>query len=189
MAEEQKELVYSLTYQEVMEILKIIDESPCQELRLEMNDFKLEVIKGKGDSASAPGATAPPPPTRDVPEKFPSSLDPKGHAPGVAKPDSQTDKNVGPPVGASPGKGSPAVGGVEVKTPLGGTFYRASAPGAPPFVEVGSHVESGDQVAIVDVMKLMNSIKSPVKGIVRQILVENETPVKTGQTLMIIEPV
>jgi biotin carboxyl carrier protein len=55
-------------------------------------------------------------------------------------------------------------------------------------VEVGSQVERGDQVAIVEVMKLMNSIKAPARGIVRQILVENETMVRMGQTLMIIEP-
>jgi acetyl-CoA carboxylase biotin carboxyl carrier protein len=76
-----------------------------------------------------------------------------------------------------------------VKTPLTGTFYRAPSPGARPFVEVGSQIEPGDQLAIVEVMKLMNSIKAPVKGIVRQILVENETMVKMGQILMIIEPV
>ena len=76
-----------------------------------------------------------------------------------------------------------------MKSPLAGTFYRAPAPGARPFVEVGVAVEAGEQVGIVEVMKLMNSIKTPVKGMVRQILAENETTVKMGQTLMIIEPV
>jgi len=80
------------------------------------------------------------------------------------------------------------VSGTEVKSPLAGTFYRAPAPGARPFVEVGDAVDAGEQVGIVEVMKLMNSIKTPVKGIVRQILAENETTVKMGQTLMIIEP-
>jgi acetyl-CoA carboxylase biotin carboxyl carrier protein len=75
-----------------------------------------------------------------------------------------------------------------VKSPLTGTFYRAPAPGARPFVEVGEEVAAGEQVGIVEVMKLMNSIKAPVKGTVRQILAENETMVKMGQTLMIIEP-
>ena len=75
-----------------------------------------------------------------------------------------------------------------MKSPLAGTFYRAPAPGARPFVEVGAAVAAGEQVGIVEVMKLMNSIKSPAKGTVRQILAENETMVKMGQTLMIIEP-
>jgi acetyl-CoA carboxylase biotin carboxyl carrier protein len=96
------------------------------------------------------------------------------------------------PGAAAPGVPAPSeiakVPGVEVKSPLSGTFYRAPAPGASPFVEVGSALEAGEQVAIVEVMKLMNSIKAPVKGIVRQILAENDTIVKMGQTLMIIEP-
>lgn len=78
---------------------------------------------------------------------------------------------------------------MEVKSPLSGTFYRAPAPGARPFVEEGDEVEAGEQVGIVEVMKLMNSVKSPVKGKVRKILVANETMVKMGQTLMIIEPI
>ena len=77
---------------------------------------------------------------------------------------------------------------IEIRAPMVGTFYRAPAPGARPFVEVGSALQTGEQVAIVEVMKLMNSIKTPVKGIVRQILAENDTMVKMGQTLMIIEP-
>jgi acetyl-CoA carboxylase biotin carboxyl carrier protein len=75
-----------------------------------------------------------------------------------------------------------------VKSPLAGTFYRAPAPGARPFVEVGGKVKAGDQVAIVEVMKLMNSVKAPVQGVVREICVANETPVKMGQVLMVIEP-
>jgi acetyl-CoA carboxylase biotin carboxyl carrier protein len=94
-----------------------------------------------------------------------------------------------PGINVSAGKESPKISGIEVKTPLTGTFYRAPSPGARPFVEVGSQIEPGGQLAIVEVMKLMNSIKAPVKGIVRQILVENETMVKMGQILMIIEPV
>ena len=94
-----------------------------------------------------------------------------------------------PPVSEAPVAGeTPIASGVQVKSPLTGTFYRAPAPGARPFVEVGAAVEAGEQVGIVEVMKLMNSIKSPVKGTVRQILAGNETMVKMGQTLMIIEP-
>jgi acetyl-CoA carboxylase biotin carboxyl carrier protein len=104
------------------------------------------------------------------------------------KPELKGDKTGMPGIHVSAGKESPKISGVEVKTPLTGTFYRAPSPGARPFVEVGSQIEPGEQLAIVEVMKLMNSIKAPVKGIVRQILVENETMVKMGQTLMIIEP-
>jgi acetyl-CoA carboxylase biotin carboxyl carrier protein len=83
---------------------------------------------------------------------------------------------------------APIFSGIQVKSPLAGTFYRAPAPGARPFVEVGGKVEAGDQVAIVEVMKLMNSVKAPVKGTVREICVANEALVKMGQVLMVIEP-
>jgi acetyl-CoA carboxylase biotin carboxyl carrier protein len=190
MPSEQRELVYSLTYKEVVDILKIIDESFCQELRLELDDFKLEVIKGKQNSASVQAAGVPPQPPQGVPEKSPSPLPLKSKVQESreARPELKSDKAGMGGINVSMGKETTKVSGIEVKTPLSGTFYRASAPGARPFVEVGSQVEPGDQVAIVEVMKLMNSIKAPGKGIVRQILVENETMVKMGQTLMIIEP-
>ncbi len=191
MALEQKELVYSLTFQEVVDILKIIDESPCQELRLELDEFKLEVIKGKQNSASAPARVVTPPPPQGPPEKSPPppSMESKVQDSREIKPELKGDKTGMPGIHVSAGKEPPKISGIEVKTPLTGTFYRAPSPGARPFVEVGSRIEPGEQLAIVEVMKLMNSIKAPVKGIVRQILVENETLVKMGQILMIIEPV
>jgi acetyl-CoA carboxylase biotin carboxyl carrier protein len=69
-----------------------------------------------------------------------------------------------------------------------GTFYRAPAPGAPPFVEVGSVVNEDDTVCILEVMKLMNSIKAGCRGRVAEICVENATLVEFGATLMVIEP-
>jgi acetyl-CoA carboxylase biotin carboxyl carrier protein len=179
MLPDQKEIVYSLTYKDMLEILKIIDESPCQELRLEMEGFKLEIIKGKEPSHPSGGGSS-----------VPASLPPSA---GAMKAREEPAAKIGKKQEMQ-GAGSPAAGevakvsGVEVKSPLAGTFYRAPAPGASPFVEVGSALEAGEQVAIVEVMKLMNSIKAPVKGIVRQILAENDTMVKMGQTLMIIEP-
>jgi len=188
---EQKELVYSLTYKEVVDILKIIDESPCQELRLELDDFKLEVIKGKQNSASSPSGIVTPPTPQSAREKSPPppSMESKVQDSREAKPELKGDQAGIQGIQVSAGKESPKISGIEVKTPLTGTFYRAPSPGARPFVEPGSRVEPGDQLAIVEVMKLMNSIKAPVKGIVREILVENETMVKMGQGLMIIEPV
>ena len=79
-------------------------------------------------------------------------------------------------------------GGVEIKAPMVGTFYRAPAPGAPPFVEVGSLVAEDDRVCIIEVMKLMNSIKVGCRGRVVEICAENGTLVEYGQTLMVIEP-
>jgi len=75
-----------------------------------------------------------------------------------------------------------------VRAPMVGTFYRASAPGAAPYVTVGQQVEPDSTVCIIEVMKLMNSIEAGAHGVVREILVENACAVEHGQVLMVIEP-
>jgi len=77
---------------------------------------------------------------------------------------------------------------VAITSPMVGTFYRAPAPDADPYVEVGDMVEVGQTVCIVEAMKLMNEIESEVRGRVVQILVENSHPVEFGQKLFLIEP-
>lgn len=77
---------------------------------------------------------------------------------------------------------------VEIKAPMVGTFYRAPAPDAPPFVEAGSDIEPGQVICIIEAMKLMNEIKAEVKGKVVDILVENTQPVEFGQVMFLIEP-
>ena len=75
-----------------------------------------------------------------------------------------------------------------ITSPMVGTFYRAPAPDADPYVEVGDMVELGQTVCIVEAMKLMNEIESEVKGRVTKILVENAQPVEFGQPLFLVEP-
>ena len=67
-----------------------------------------------------------------------------------------------------------------------GTFYRAGAPGAKPFVEVGQSVKEGDTLCIIEAMKLMNEIESDATGVVKAILVENGQPVEFGQPMFVI---
>jgi acetyl-CoA carboxylase biotin carboxyl carrier protein len=182
MKPDQTQVTYDLTYKDVVDILKIIDESPCQELHLELEGLKLDLIKGE-------------PPPGGIKEESPAAPPPPSQ-PTAAAPAAEKAKSPGPnpgPAPAAPPKEAaptpvPISSGIQVKSPLAGTFYRAPAPGARPFVEVGGTVKAGDQVAIVEVMKLMNSVKAPVKGVVREICVANETPVKMGQVLMVIEP-
>jgi acetyl-CoA carboxylase biotin carboxyl carrier protein len=69
-----------------------------------------------------------------------------------------------------------------------GTFYRAAAPDAPPFIEVGQDIEVGQVVCIIEAMKLMNEIKSEAAGRATEILVQNGDPVEFGQPLFSIEP-
>jgi acetyl-CoA carboxylase biotin carboxyl carrier protein len=77
---------------------------------------------------------------------------------------------------------------IEIKSPMVGTFYRAPAPEAPPYVEIGSVVNKGQTLCILEAMKLMNELESEVDGVVRAILVENSDPVEYGQILFRIEP-
>ena len=76
----------------------------------------------------------------------------------------------------------------EIVSPMVGTFYRASSPEAPPFVDVGHEVSEETVVCIIEAMKVMNEIKAEVKGIVTQVLVENAKPVEFGQPMFKIRP-
>jgi acetyl-CoA carboxylase biotin carboxyl carrier protein len=73
-----------------------------------------------------------------------------------------------------------------IKSPMVGTFYRSSAPGAAPYVEVGATVKEGDTLCLIEAMKLMNEIDADTSGVIKQILVENGQPVEFGQPLFVI---
>ena len=95
---------------------------------------------------------------------------------------------------ASPETGAPTAGGVPaepqgyiLKSPMVGTFYRSSAPGEKPFVDVGQSVKSDDTVCIIEAMKLLNEIEAGAEGVIKEILVENGQPVEYGQPLIRIE--
>jgi acetyl-CoA carboxylase biotin carboxyl carrier protein len=98
-----------------------------------------------------------------------------------------------PAAGASPFAGksgmSPVLdpGMVEVRAPLLGTFYRAPKPGAPPFVEVGAAVEPDTIVGIIEVMKLMNTVRAGARGLVREIRAQDGTLVEYGEALLLID--
>ena len=77
----------------------------------------------------------------------------------------------------------------EIRAPMVGTFYRAPAPEAPPYVEVGHTVEIGQVICIIEAMKLMNEIKSEIKGKILEILADNAEPVEFGQPMFLIEPI
>jgi oxaloacetate decarboxylase (Na+ extruding) subunit alpha len=77
---------------------------------------------------------------------------------------------------------------VEIKAPMVGTFYRAPSPEAPPYVNIGDKIEPGQVICIIEAMKLMNEIKSEVRGKVVDIQVDNSEPIEFGQVLFVIEP-
>jgi acetyl-CoA carboxylase biotin carboxyl carrier protein len=97
-----------------------------------------------------------------------------------------------PPAAAAPAAASeaaapPAIRGQQVTAPMVGTFYSGPAPGAKPFVEIGTEVKPGDTLCVIEAMKMMNQIESEFAGRVVSILVENGNPVEFGQPLFVIE--
>ncbi|HDI46105.1 MAG TPA: acetyl-CoA carboxylase biotin carboxyl carrier protein [Candidatus Omnitrophica bacterium] len=87
------------------------------------------------------------------------------------------------PQPSSPQPSTQEQGIAYIKSPMVGTFYRAPAPDAPPFVEVGDEINVGQTVCIIEAMKLMNEIKSEIKGKILEVLVENGSPVDYGDNL------
>ena len=114
---------------------------------------------------------------------------PSGVTAAVAPPAHATPAPAAAPAPAAPHEGPSEESRLPaVTSPMVGTFYRAPAPEADPYVEVGSPVDVGQTVCIIEAMKLMNEIESEVKGRIARILVENAQPVEYGQKLFLIEP-
>ena len=104
---------------------------------------------------------------------------PQGGAPAPAP-------AAGAPAAAPAAVEAPEQTGHVVKSPMVGTFYRSSSPGAPAFVEVGASVKQGETLCIIEAMKLLNEIDADVSGTITKILVENGQPVEFGQPLFVI---
>jgi acetyl-CoA carboxylase biotin carboxyl carrier protein len=155
----------ALTDEDVREILRIIDESQVDELRLERDGVSLYVARAGAQQTAAPTATA----TAVAPA-------PAAPAPTPAPPPD-------PPATAPAAEGL-----VTIEAPMLGTFYRAEAPGRDPFVDVGSHVEPDTVVAIIEVMKMMNSVEAGVAGTIAEVCADNATLVEYGQPLFRVEP-
>ena len=96
------------------------------------------------------------------------------------------------PAGETPAapesRGTPATTAVEVLSPMPGTFYRAPAPEADPFVKVGDTVKKGDTLCIIEAMKIMNEIEAETSGVIKKIVAEDAQPVEYNQVLFLIEP-
>ena len=93
-----------------------------------------------------------------------------------------------PPRGTeTPAKESPVSAKITIKSPMVGTFYAAPAPDAAPFIQIGSAVDVGQVICVIEAMKLMNEIKSEVRGKIVEVLVHNGDPVEFGQPLFLVE--
>ncbi|MFN4072085.1 MAG: acetyl-CoA carboxylase biotin carboxyl carrier protein [Thermus sp.] len=172
-----------MTPKELKQILQALVEHGVSELTLETPDYKLTVRRGGEVQVVAlpQGVTAPVAPLPSPPTPAPGDLAPAAGAPALKAQEAK---------GAKEAKeaGEECAGCVEVRAPIVGTFYRAPAPDAPPYVEEGDRVEKGQVLCIIEAMKLMNEIESEVSGIVKKILVKNGEPVEYGQPLFLIQP-
>ena len=162
----------SLTYDEIAEIIKLIDSSSCDELVVETGDIKL-VVRRNGASA---GAAA------EYVERGSAPVAVSAAAPRKAR-------AAAPKVAAADAADATAAGQIEVAAPMVGTFYRAPSPEAKAFVDVGDVVGVGDALCLIEVMKLFTTINSEVSGRIVQIGAENAELVEYGRTLFVIEPV
>ena len=145
-------------------LIDLVSESNVSELEITEAEGKVRIVKSAGVAVAAPMVMA---------------------APVAAAPAMMA----APAVAAAPAEAAaPAVpAGHTVKSPMVGTFYRSSSPGAAPFVQIGSVVKEGDTLCIVEAMKILNEIESDKAGTVTQILCENGQAVEYGQPLFIIE--
>jgi len=179
-----------LSDDDVREILRIIDESDeLTELSIETDGFSLHVVRGPGGPVSAAprkkGAVETGPPS---PPAAPAPVAPPPEpAPQLAVQAPPADREPEPPA-PDQGESQGADGLVTIDSPMLGTFYRAEAPGAEPFVEVGSLVEPDTIVCIIEVMKMMNSIPAGVSGEIVEVCHENAELVEYGEPLFRVQP-
>lgn len=176
-----------MTPETIKALLDAFDRSDWKEMVITVGEDRLHVSRDPIEgSLLAPPAGAPAGPV--------AAGNPP--PPPVAKASSGAVPPTAPPPGAPAGEPAPRLDatpthvpdGHAIESPSVGLFWRAPSPGAPPFVEVGGHVKAGETVAIVEVMKLMNHVPSPVDGVVKAILVENGGAVEFGQPIVVVDP-
>jgi len=150
--------VPSMDLDRLREIIAIVEETGVSEVEIEQDGLRILVRKHGAAPTQHFIASAPPASSSSSESESPSE------------------------------RATPESNGVEVRAPIVGTFYRASSPESPPFVEVGDTVNPGDVLCIIEAMKLMNEIEAEVSGTVKEVLVENAHPIEFDQPLFVIEP-
>jgi acetyl-CoA carboxylase biotin carboxyl carrier protein len=148
----------TLTAKDVAEIMRLLEQSSFDSLSLEIDGVKLNLQRGSPAPLRPTAAATPAAESQPVPSAPPKSKPPS--EPGLA----------------------------EVISPLLGIFYRAPKPGEPPFVEVGSQVAEDTVIGIIEVMKLMNSVRAGARGEVVEILAENGALVEFDEILLRVRP-
>lgn len=150
----------------IRRLVKLVEKSEITEFSIQEGDLKVRISKNSKHSPTQtfiqPQQAVQQPPHQQTESSVPAQ--------STEVEDSSTSKNL-----------------YEIKSPIVGTFYRAPAPDADPYVQIGDAVSDGTVLCIVEAMKLMNEIESDVSGKVVKILVDNATPVEYNQPLFLIE--
>lgn len=147
-------------------LIDLVAESGISELEVTEGESKVKIVKSSAAS-----------------NQVVMMQQPMSHAPAAQQ--AQAPAAPAAPAVATPVAAAEPTGHI-VKSPMVGTFYRSSAPGAAPFVELGSTIKDGDTICIIEAMKLLNEIDADASGVITQILVENGQPVEFGQPLFVI---
>ena len=145
-------------------LIDLVQESGISELEITEGEEKVRIHSGRLGQNTA-----------TLPARQPTSSEYL-----LEENDKEVEKNIGKVESAE------ELDGFVVKSPMVGIFYRSASPGGTPFVELGTSVNSGDTLCIVEAMKLLNEIESEQSGTVKKILVENGQPVEFGQPLFVI---
>jgi acetyl-CoA carboxylase biotin carboxyl carrier protein len=164
-----------LTEDDVLHILKLIDESKFDYFQLEVGELKITVSKGEPIPISSSPQGAP----FSQPARAVEAPKPTPAAPAAAS------QSTTPAVDT---KAAVAEGLLPITAPLLGTFYVAPEPGAPPFVQVGTAITEDTTVGLIEVMKVFNSVRASVKGTIVQVVAQNGQFVEYGQTLFLVKP-
>jgi len=149
-----------MNIKEIKEMVNLMNENSLVELEIEKEGMRIRLKKTSSGIESFSGPIV-------VERQSPSEA-------GI--------KQISEPAKQTQGKA------IEIKSPMVGTFYRAPSPEAAAYVEAGQNIEPGQVICIIEAMKLMNEIKSEVKGKILEILVDNAEPVEFGQPVFLIEP-
>jgi acetyl-CoA carboxylase biotin carboxyl carrier protein len=149
-----------LNIKEIKDMITLMNDNQLSELEVEKEGMKLKLKKGFGGIERS---------VEYVQHHAPAPQAPAKAAPAVAE------------------KAKPA--GTEIKAPMVGTFYRSPSPDAASYVNIGDKIEVGQVLCIIEAMKLMNEIKSEVRGKIVDIQAENAEPIEFGQVLFVVEPI
>jgi acetyl-CoA carboxylase biotin carboxyl carrier protein len=159
----------TLTAADVAEIMRLVETSKFDELNLEVDGVKLTLRRAGASGGFVPSVTM-----------QPGGMNTAAAAAATVSVAAAASGSAATIAASVPSDASSR----DIASPMLGTFYRAPKPGSAPFVEIGSVVEEDSVIAIIEVMKLMNTVRAGVKGVITEILPADETLVEFGEVLM-----